>query len=72
MGVIPYCPTSWQFHTIIRTYNRIGPNNLYVISILVGCLLGDAYVVKVKTNKTNIPSTHLGLNKAVDIKTICF
>lgn len=69
MGVIPFCPTSRQFNTIIRTYNRIGPNNLDVISILVGCLLGYAYVVKVKKN---IPGTHLDLNKAVDIKTIFF
>lgn len=42
------CPTSRQFHTITITSNRIGPHNLVVISVLVGCILGDAYAVKNK------------------------
>jgi len=40
---------SRQFHTKIRTINRIGPHNSDVISLLVGCLLGDAYGVKSKS-----------------------
>jgi len=48
------CPTSRQIHTITRTSNRIGPHNLDVISVLVGCLLGDAYALK---NKKDIPGT---------------
>jgi|SRR5882762_1035503 len=58
------CPTSRQFHTITITSNnfqtitissnRIGPHNLDVISVLVGCLLGDAYAVK---NKKYLPGT---------------
>jgi hypothetical protein len=31
--------TSRQFHTKIRTIDRIGPHNSDVISVLVGCLL---------------------------------
>jgi hypothetical protein len=46
------CPTSRQIHTITITSNRIGPHNLDVISVLVGCLLGDAYAVK---NKKYLP-----------------
>jgi hypothetical protein len=34
---------SRQFHTKKKTLSRIGPHNLDVVSILVGCLLGDAY-----------------------------
>lgn len=52
--MISFCPTSRQFHTITRTSNRIGPHNLDVISVLVGCLLGDAYAVK---SKKDIPGT---------------
>jgi len=48
------CPTSRQIHTITITSNRIGPHNLDVISVLVGCLLGDAYAVK---NKKDLPGT---------------
>lgn len=42
------CPTSRQFHTITRTSYRIGPHNIDVISVLVGCLIGDAYAAKIK------------------------
>ena len=56
LGMIFLCPTSRQFHTITRTSNRIGPHNLDVISLLVGCLLGDAYAVKNK-NKKDLPVT---------------
>lgn len=38
---------SRQFHTI--TSNRVGPLNLDIISVLVGCLLGDAYSSKSKS-----------------------
>lgn len=58
------CPTSRQFHTITKSSpkfptitkssNSIGPHNLDVLSVLVGCLLGDAYAVK---NKKAIPGT---------------
>jgi hypothetical protein len=34
---------SRQFHTKMKTSDRIGPHNSDVISVLVGCLLGDAY-----------------------------
>ena len=34
---------SRQFHTKMKTSDRIGPHNLDVISVLVGCLMGDAY-----------------------------
>jgi LAGLIDADG DNA endonuclease family len=40
---------SRQFHTKTRTSNRIGPHSLDVISVLVGCLLGDGYAVKSKS-----------------------
>jgi len=81
------CPTSRQIHTITRTSNRIGPHNLDVFSVLVDCLLGDAYGVKNKNknkNKNTNTNTNrntntniyqvpkLSLNKVVDIKTICF
>jgi len=39
---------SRQFHTKTQTFKRIGPHNLDVISVLVGCLLGDAYASKSK------------------------
>lgn len=39
---------SRQFHTKVRTINRIGPHNLDVISVLVGCLLGDGYASQSK------------------------
>lgn len=40
---------SRQFHTKTINSNRVGPHNLDVISVLVGCLLGDAYYSKSKT-----------------------
>lgn len=54
LSLIHFCSISRQFHTITRTSDRIGPHNLEVISVLVGCLLGDAYAVK---SKKNIPGT---------------
>jgi hypothetical protein len=39
---------SRQFHTKTQTFKRIGPHNLDVISVLVGCLLGDGYASKSK------------------------
>jgi len=44
-----------QFHTWTHTLNRIGPHNVDVISILVGCLLGDAYA---KISKSKVPGTN--------------
>lgn len=37
---------SRQFHTKTQTSYRIGPHNLDVASVLVGCLLGDGYAYK--------------------------
>ena len=37
---------SRQFHTKTLTSNRIGPHNSDVISVLVGCLLGDGHANK--------------------------
>lgn len=45
---------SRQFHIRTQTSNRVGPHNLDVISVLVGCLLGDAYSTK---SKSPIPGT---------------
>ena len=39
---------SRQFHTKMKTSDRIGPHNSDVISLLVGCLLGDAYAYQTK------------------------
>ena len=55
LGMIPFYPTSRQFHTLTRTSKRIGPHNLDIISVLVGCLLGDAYAAK---SKKDIPGTN--------------
>ena len=63
------CQSSRQIHTITRTSNRIDPHNLDVISVLVGCLLGNAYAVKIKKI---FQVQNLDLNKVVDIKPICF
>ena len=54
MGVCNLHLNSRQFHTKTRTYNRIGPHNSDVISVLVGCLLGDAYSTK---SKSLVPGT---------------
>lgn len=45
---MPLFLPSRQFHTKMRTSNRIGPHNSDVISVLVGCLLGDAYAYQTK------------------------
>jgi hypothetical protein len=46
-GSIIYYPFARQFHTkSIRTSGRIGPHDSDVISVLVGCLLGDCYAKK--------------------------
>ena len=37
-----------QLHTKTITSNRVGPYNIDVISVLVGCLLGEAYSIKSK------------------------
>jgi hypothetical protein len=55
------CPTSRQFHTISSTSNRTGPHNIDVISVLVGCLLGDAYAAK---SKKDIPGTKVRLKQS--------
>ena len=39
---------SRQFHTKMKTSDRVGPHNIDVISVLVGCLLGDAYANQTK------------------------
>jgi len=49
--LLPICiyylnSNSRQFNTKIITSNRVGPHNLDVISVLVGCLIGDAYYSK--------------------------
>jgi hypothetical protein len=68
-------PTSRQFHTITRTSNRIGPQNLVgphnldVISVLVGCLLGDAYALK---NNKGIPGTKFRFKQSGRHKTYLF
>ncbi len=46
--VRPFFLQSRQFHTKMRTSDRIGPHNSDVISVLVGCLLGDAYASQTK------------------------
>lgn len=43
-----YNPYSRQFHIWTHTNKRIGPHNMDVISVLVGCLLGDMYAKKSK------------------------
>jgi len=48
LKVTPLFLLSRQFHTKIRTSDRIGPHNSDVISVLVGCLLGDAYASQTK------------------------
>jgi len=45
---MPLFLLSRQFHTIMKTSKRIGPHNSDVISVLVGCLLGDAYASQTK------------------------
>jgi len=37
-----------QFHTKMRTTSRIGPHGEEVISVLVGCLMGDGYAYQTK------------------------
>ena len=39
----------------LKAEQRIGPHNLDIISVLVGCLLGDAYAAK---SKKDIPGTN--------------
>ena len=46
--VRPLFLQSRQFHTKMRTSDRIGPHNLDVVSVLVGCLLGDGYASQTK------------------------
>jgi hypothetical protein len=48
LGIIFLNPTSRQFHTITLTSNSIGPHNLEVLSVLVGCLLGYANALQNK------------------------
>jgi len=48
LSTMPTASTSRQFHTKIRTIDRIGPHNSDVISVLVGCLLGDGHAYKSK------------------------
>lgn len=48
------CLITRQFHTKTKTVNRIGPHNLDVTSVLVGCLLGDAYAIKSNGTKFRI------------------
>ena len=44
---------SRQFHTKgIRSKYRIGPHNIDIISVLVGCLLGDGHAYKSETGGT--------------------
>lgn len=45
---------SRQFHIRTQTSKRVGPHNSDVISVLVGCLLGDAYSTK---SKSPVPGT---------------
>ena len=43
---------SRKFHIKTYTQNRIGPHNMDVLSVLVGCLLGDAHSYKSKAKIT--------------------
>ena len=53
---------SWLFHTkSIRIQFRIGPHNLEVISVLVGCLLGDAPAY---LSKTMVPGTSFRIKQS--------
>lgn len=65
MGILTSYSDSRQFH--IKTYpiNRIGPHNSDVISVLVGCLLGDAYAYssKAKIKGTSIRFKQTGRHK---------
>jgi len=47
-SVYPLHSNSRQFHTKTLTNKRVGPHNIDIISVLVGCLLGDAYSSKSK------------------------
>lgn len=49
MSVYFKLKNSRQFHIKTRTTNRIGPHNSDVISVLVGCLLGNAHSKKSKS-----------------------
>jgi hypothetical protein len=54
-----------QYHTKMKTSKRIGPHNSDVISVLVGCLLGDAYANQTKgeTKGTNFRFKQSGRHK---------
>jgi len=56
---------SRQFHIKTSTQNRIGPHNIDVISVLVGCLLGDghAYLSKSKIAGTSFRFNQSGRHK---------
>jgi hypothetical protein len=62
---MPLFLLSRQFHTKMKTSNRIGPHNSDVISVLVGCLLGDAYANQTegKTIGTNFRFKQSGRHK---------
>jgi len=38
-----FCINKLNFHTLVKTRNRIGPHDKDVISIIIGSLLGDSY-----------------------------
>lgn len=46
--------TCRYFHVKAYSHSRIGPHNIDVISVLVGCLLGDCHA---NISKTNTPGT---------------
>jgi len=48
IGAVLGSLSSRQFHTKMKTSDRIGPHNSDVISLLVGCLLGDGYAYQTK------------------------
>lgn len=43
-----------QFHTKMPTIKRIGPHHIDVISVLVGCLLGDGYMYQTKAKNKGV------------------
>ncbi|KAG0122687.1 laglidadg DNA endonuclease [Tuber indicum] len=53
LWVLPLILQSRQFHTKIKTSQRIGPHNLDVISVLVGCLINPNLRGTKKVKGTN-------------------
>ena len=58
-----------QFHIKTSTSNRIGPHNIDVISVLVGCLLGDGHDY---LSKSKIAGTSFRFNQSCRHKDYLF